>query len=260
MKQVTVTKDPSVNDGMGYAEIGQSQHTKQALLVREGDLKFRRITGFVLCRDFLVDTYSFAKENKDFGIYGFSFKGSKMQPDWNSCNIMMKFDSPASRENFLTHVEQILHKIEKQNKIDPTVIFSIAGDDNNLVVVGDVKWLQNCLTFSLYSLLLRCMCYKYDGSKDWITVFSKMHSSDSKYIASVPRKTLDKVLADLSLIETKTFCGFDPKKHGTGTIHHNSGFISVFGSHTEISEDTVRENQHWQTLTKAGLESHTEAA
>lgn len=261
LKQVTVKKDGSVADN-GMAEIYQSNSTQQALLRREGPAEFTRITNFVKCRDFLVDTYSYAKENRDFGIYGFQFKGSKMQPDWTGVYIQMKFHDSHSRDNFAKHLK-ILHKIEETNGYDRTETFEVK-DEKDIVVVADKRWLDNCLSFSLYSLLLRCMCYTFDAGKDWIAAFSGTTGSDCKYIASVPRKTLDKVLADLTLLKTKEFCGFNPANPSTGVgmVHHNSGFISVFGSHSEISPTTVRTNQHWKELTtgKNALESGTKAA
>lgn len=260
MKSVVVSKHKNVNDGVGYAEIGQSQHTKQALLMRN-DASFTRITGFVLCRDFLVDSYSYAKVKKDFGIYGFSFKGSQMQPDWTGAHIQMHFSDAESRENFLKHIPQIMHKIEKSNQYKLTEIMEIEGNKLDLVAVGDVKWLQNCLSFSLWSLLLRVCCYSFDATKDWIKEFGSLSTSDSLYISSVPRKTLDKVLDDLSNIATDTFCGFDPANPnvGVGMIHHNSGFISVFGHHTEINPSTVKKNAHWQEMQKRGLQSKVAA-
>jgi hypothetical protein len=253
LKTVKVVKDASVKDN-SMAEIYQSNATQQALLRREADGSFSRITNFVKCRDFLVDTFSFAKENRDFNIYSFGFSGSKMQPDWTGVYIMMKFNDSASRENFLKRVK-FIHAIEKTNGYNTTELMEVEGE-KSLVAIGDVRWLQNCLSFSLYSLLLRCMCYNFDADgKDWITPFTKKTASDAKYIASVPRATLDKVLQDLTTIQTKTFCGFNPKKDETHVIHHNSGFISVFGWHSEINADTVKTNNHWKEMEKRGLET-----
>jgi hypothetical protein len=254
MKTVKVEKHSSVNDGIRYSEIGQSQNTQQAILKREHDGSFSRMTGFVKCRDFLVDSYSFQLAKKDFGIYSFTFKGSSVPLDWSGCYIQMHFADDKSKENFLKHVSEIIHPIEKANGYDRTEILQIEKS-NDLVAAGDKKWLQNCLSFSFWSLLLRVCCYDFDASKDWITEFGKKSWTDSKYIASIPRKTLDKVLADLSLIKTDSFCGFDPNKESVGTIHHNSGFISVFGWHTEINPDMVKTNKHWQEIKKRGLET-----
>lgn len=260
MKTVKVGKHSHVNDGVGYAEIGQSQNTKQALLTREGPAAFTRITGFVKCRDFLVDMYSYAKAGLDLpNIWGFSHPNKKVPPDWSGCYIQMHFSDEESRKNFLKHVPQILGEIEKANGYTPTEIMEMEGSKWDLVAVGDAKWLQNCLSFSFWSLLLRVCCYGFDASKDWITAFGKLGASDSLYISSIPRKTLDAILADLSKIKTDEFCGFVPGKNGVHEIHHNSGFISVFGSHTEINPATVKKNAHWQEMQKRGLKSNVAA-
>lgn len=247
MKAVISNK---ARDG-GLSEIYQSQNTQQALLRKTGEGKFDRISAYVKCRDFLVDSYSFAKENKDFVIYGFTFHGSKEQPDWSGANLQMHFHDDQSRQNVLDNIK-LLHAIEKKNKIPLTELLEVEGS-RDFVAQGHKRWLSNALYFSLYSLLLRIMCYKLDH-KDWIEQFSREKHSDSKYIQSVPRKTLLAVFDDLSILDMPTFCGFDPKTTAVHTIHHNGGFISVFGSHREINDSLVRQNTHWQAMTRKGYE------
>src|SRR5688572_4232807 len=114
MKQLTLTKDypmqraeivkhPSVPDN-GMAEIYQSMATRQALLKQTGPNAYERISNFVKCRDFLVDSYAFAKENKDFGIYGYKFNGSQLQPDWTGAYLALKFEKAEDKKNFLQNV------------------------------------------------------------------------------------------------------------------------------------------------------------
>lgn len=262
MQRVELKVHNSV-ENKGYAEISQSQSTKQALARRVGENAYERITGFVKCRDFLVDSYAFAKENKDFSIYGFSFKGSQMQPDWSGVYVVHLFANKDDRENFLRNLGYI-NAIEHANGLPITVVKDAGG--NELLTEGDKFWLKSSLYLSLYTFLLRVACYKdYSKSKEpnvgeWLVEFGKQQFSDSKYAASVAIKTWDKVLGNLKLIETPTFCGFDPKHEGVSKIHHNSGFISVFGSHSEINQQSVRENSHWKLMQERGLETHTKAA
>ena len=256
--KLTVDRRTTPNDG-GYTEISQSQTTKQALARRMGEHHFERITGYVKCRDFLVDSYAFAKANKDFGIYGFSFPGSKIQPDWTGAYLVHLFSGKEEKNNFLQNIGYI-HAIEHANGLPQTVIYE--ASDTELVTVGDKRWLHNSLTLSLYTFLLRMACYKdYSTSKEpnvgeWIMNFGKQQFSDSKYAASVAVKTWDMVLGNLKLLETKEFCGFEPGKVSVGTIHHNSGFISVFGWHTEINPKTAKSGEHWKIMAERGLEMH----
>lgn len=245
------------------SEIYQSMGVRQALLRKTGEHSYERISNYVKCRDFLVDSYTYAKAEKDFNIYGYQFSGSKIQPDWTGTYLALKFPSATERLEFLKNIGYI-HAIEHANGWPQTVLKDVEKS-LEMVVEGDIKWIKNCLTFSLYSFLLRVACYK-DFSKtgeptvgEWLIQFGKEKFSDSKYVASVDWKTWDRVLGDLDILSTPTWCGFDPRNSPTSTIHHNSGFISVFGSHSEISYACVRRNTHWQLMRERGLEMHPEA-
>jgi hypothetical protein len=260
MHKVTLTIHPSVIGPAYLAEIGQSQSTKQALVKKKNDGNYERISAFVKCRDFLVDSYSYSKDNLKFGIYGFHFDGTKLQPDWDQACLAHFFSDDKAKNAFLSNIGYI-HSIEHANGWPETTVYE--AENNILVTEGNKAWLANSLTFSLYSFLLRVACYP-DFSKDqnvgtWLIEFGKQQFSDSKYVASISTKTWDRALGNLRLLATPTFCGFDPKKDPVGNIHHNSGFISVFGSHSEISYGTVKKNAHWQLMKERGFELHPKA-
>ena len=263
MQKVKVTKHSSVQDN-GMGEIYQSMGVRQALLRRIGDNSYERVSNYVKCRDFLVDSYTYAQVGKKFTIYGYTFDGAAIQPDWEGARLLLQFPDKISREDFLRNIGY-LHSIEHANGWPQTVILSVEGS-TDLVADGSKLWLNNCLTFSLFSYLLRVCCYK-DQSKsneptvgEWLIQFSKKTEwSDAKYAASISKDTWDKVLGNLNVLSTKTWCGFDPRNTATHAIHHNSGFISVFGSHSEISYTMVRRNAHWQEMYERGLEMHPEA-
>jgi hypothetical protein len=240
----------------GLAQIYQSMSLKMALLEKTGDKSFNKITSFCVCRDFLNDVYSFALAKKDFGIYGFSFPSGSKQPDWTGMHLLLQFPNDAAHATFEKNLVYI-HEVEKRNKVPLTQVYE--SDFNGCyVVVGDKFWLSNALTFSLYTFLLRSACYKVGNVKDaleWLASVAKQDTSDAKYAASIAPDTWKKVLNDMSLIKTDEFCGFDVKTAGTGTIHHNSGFISVFGWHSEISPNTVKQNKHWQIMQERGLKT-----
>ena len=255
MKKATVTtKLPATQN---LTEIYQSMTVKQALL-RGTNGTYERITPFVLCRDFLVDVYSFSRAKKDFGIYGMEFKGSQHQPEWRCLPILLQFPDKEAKGNFLGHVE-ILRGLEDHNRWGWTDLWEVSSTE--MVVEGSAEWLANCLTVSLYTFLLRTLCYefevKYPGSWEWILLFGKLKGTDPKYAASIPAATWHMILDDLSCLRTNEFCGFDVPKTETRTIHHNSGFISVFGYHSELSQSSVRKNAHWQAMQKQGIATYT---
>ena len=77
-----ISKEPHLS------EIYQSMITKQALLRKISNTEYERITPFVLCRDFLVDVYTFSKAKRDFSIYGMSFNGATESQDYNNIYIL----------------------------------------------------------------------------------------------------------------------------------------------------------------------------
>lgn len=235
-------------------EIYQSIDLELALLRKDNPNEFTKITSFVHCRDFLVDSYTYSLSKQDFGIYGFSFKGSTESPDWSGTYLLLKFPDRDTYNNLQKNIKY-LHQIEDLNMIPRT---RIEDADEGSVVIGSSMWLSNCLYFSLYTLLIRLACIDVSEPEDyqeWIEKLSELEEdhTDCAYIASIPESSLTKVLQDLRSIETDSFCGFDPKKHSVYEIHHNSGFVSVFGNHTELSKLTVKKNEHWMIMKDRGF-------
>lgn len=248
-----ITKLPAKQS---LAEIYQSMNLHLALVkpTEEKDV-YERITAFVKCRDFLCDVYSFSKAKMDFSIYSMKFAGSKESPDYDAVYLMAQFPDKDAKKSFLEHME-LLKEIEKKNDFEVTTVVTLEGTED-VVLLGDKKWLASCLTFSLYTFLLRVLCYKFANKKDWLKEFAKEKHSDSRYVESIHADTWKKILDDLSVLNVKPWCGLDPKTMGTSAVHHNSGFVSVFGSHTEISIDSVKKNEHWKHFKELGFKLST---
>ena len=265
MNQTKVEVDHSgITDG-DLGEIYQSMETKQAIACATGEGKYKRLTKWVLCRDFLVDTYSYAKAGKNFpGVYGFSYKGELSDLPWNQTILLQQFPNTDTKAKFLAHLPK-LNVIEKLNGLKLTQTFE-TQDEKVLLVIGSKRWLDNCLKFSLYSLFLRILCYKLSAAKDpikWIVAFGKHEddaedqSSDSEYIESVKESVWKRIIPNLRELDTPEFCGFKVGGCSVGTIHHNSGFISVFGNHSELTRDIVVKNSHWKLMTERKFELYT---
>lgn len=233
----------------GLGEIYQSMENKMALLRPAEDASFTRITPYVLCRDFIVDVYTYAKFGKEFEVYGMTLDPTKEMPVMDRVYLAMTFPNPASRNNFFENLDH-LHAIELANDFEPT---STQDAENGIVLCGDGKWLGSCLLWSLYTSLLRIFCYELKGDKPWFELMrEKKGKTDADLLGSVDPETFIRVVSDLSCLVTPTWCGFDPAEEPVYTIHHNSGFYSVFGSHRELDEEAVRRNKHWQLYKEAG--------
>ena len=255
MKTATITTKLPASQNL--AEIYQSMMVKQALL-RGTDGEYGRITPFVLCRDFLVDVYSFSLAKKDFSIYGMAFQGSKEQPEYRSLPILLQFPSAKAKEAFLEHVP-ILFCLEAHNHWPQTVLYRVS--DLEIVAEAGSPWLASCLSISLYTFILRALCYefpaKFPNDWHWIVGFGELKGTDPRYAASIAGPTWKMIFNDLNALRMPDFCGFDVSKEAARTVHHNSGFISVFGYHSELSQAAVRKNAHWQLMQKQGIATYT---
>jgi len=242
--------------GKGLAEIYQSMKLKMSLLKKQAGKKrsFDEVTPGVMCRDFLADVYTSVVQKYDFKIYGFGWKGTTDVPHWDAVYLKLSFPDMTAKENFKKNIK-FLWKVEDDNGIPRTVFY----DKINKIgmIVGDKAWLHNVLTASLYTFLIRSFCYTIK-TDDWIKELGKQGHTDSAYIASIHRSTWDRILKDIKSIQTPDFfCGLDHKKDGMGAIHHNSGFVSVFGEHSEMSSSTVKKNRHYQEMKKRGFKMFT---
>lgn len=245
MSQVSIKRLPRQSLG----EIYQSMGLQMAILEPSKD-GYKQLTTTVQCRDFLCDVFSSSFEKTSFSIYGMSWDGVDKSPPTDTVCLLLKFPKAEAKESFLKNSEY-LFKIEGDNKYTQTKTYE-TDQKLELVVVGDKKWITNALSFSLYTFLLRVFCYPIK-TKDWITEIGDQKYTDSRYIKSIHRETWDRILSDLSILKTKTFCGLSFKEHGVHAVHHNSGFVSVFGRHSEISPSTVKLNQHYIEMKQLGL-------
>jgi hypothetical protein len=243
MTSVSISKSPHVKED-GLSELYQSMGLKLALLKGSGD-QFVRITPFVQCRDFLVDVYTFSKVGRKFEIYGMEFDPTKEKPATTYIAMALIFPNKEAKTNFDFNLNK-LHVIEAMNEYTLTAVFDVDGGKTT-VTVGDGWWLNSCLSFSLYTSILRLLCYKKDV-EDW----SKLTGTDGDLYKSVHQTVWDKVLPELKTLALPDFCGFDAKKQDVSTIHHNSGFYSIFGSHREINLNSVRQNSHWKHFKELG--------
>ena len=170
--------------------------------------------------------------------------------------MVLRFPTMKAQDTFIENLS-LLHDLEKHNKITPAEVFSYK--DKELVIIGNKKWLMSCLSFSLYSLLLRILCYagKSQKNQDWLFKFATQDNQDARYIASIHPETLSTILNDLAILKTNQWCGLDPIQFKTAEVHHNSGLISVCGYHGEISKQMVKKNLHWQHFKEMGLKLAT---
>ena len=252
MKIEITTKLPATQK---LGEIYQSMKTKQALVIPAGKNTFERITPYVLCRDFLVDVYTFSEAKKAFEIYGMSFDGKNNSPSWDGVYMLQQFPDENIQERFLRHVER-LNELEADNHIPQTHVTELTPTE--VLIVGHKQWLTNCLYFSLYTLLLRGLSYDTKLSSRWWKDLGQLKTTDGVYFKSIAPETWVKICDALAVLNSPYFCGLSPKEHPDYVVHHNSGIISVLGKHSEQHHDSVRKNKHWALLRQRGLTTYVD--
>jgi hypothetical protein len=204
-----------------------------------------------------VDVYTFSHAKRDFSIYGMEFKGSTQQSEQTCLPVLLKFPDHKCKANFLNHLP-ILFDLENHNHFQQSRILEV--NELELIAEGEPKWLFNCLTVSFYTFLLRALCYQFEtiiNNWKWILEFRKLTGTDPKYAQSISEQAWERILNDLEVLRAEGFCGFDAKNDDIRPIHHNSGFISVFGWHSELSPARVRSNKHWQLIKAKGIPLYT---
>lgn len=233
---------------IGLAEIPQSIRLRFSICERNGNEVEELITPCV-CRDFLSDVILSSRIGNKFSIYGMTWDGSRSIP-MDKPRFTLHFPDEATRKNFEKNLK-FVHQIETNNKIELT---SYTHVENNVSYIeGAAEWLNfSALSYSLYTLLLRIICYPIK-TEDWITEIGNGSYSDSKYIKSFDRDTLCAILSDLSILNMSEWCGLSYKDHGVSSVHHNSGIVSVCSYHSEISENMVRKNTHYSILKEKGF-------
>ena len=252
MKIKITTKLPAT---ASLGEIYQSMKTKQALVIPEWKNTFERITPYVLCRDFLVDVYTFSEAKKAFEIYGMQFDGKNNSPAWDGVYMLQQFPESAIMQRFLKHLPH-LHALERENHIPLTKVEEIS--EKECLLFGHSAWLRNCLHLSLYSLLLRSLSYDVKLSDECWKELSQLKTTDGAYFKSVAPESWVKIFDNLALLNSPYFCGLSPKNHSDYAVHHNSGFISVLGKHSEQDQSSVRKNKHWILLRQRGLTTYVD--
>ena len=211
------------------------------------------------CRDFICDAYNLTLNKQSASIYGFSWNGEKDSPSWDAVYLLLKFPSKDYREA-LKHNLPILFAIEKANGIPESAI-TFLDDSDQAVLVGDKRWLKNMLHLSLYSFFVRVLAYvPIKDQANWQKeVRTNPKIEDSRLFKFLDEVTLTKVFDDLHILNTEEWCGYS-KDIDTYSIHHNSGFISIFGSHPEINQSLVKTNKHFKLMKERGLKLYYDKA
>lgn len=249
---ITLKKKP---DQLMMERYGSATILRLALLKQTEPDEFEQLMPLVRCKDFICDVYWSSLGKIDISFYGMKWQGKKDKPDWEQVNLLVNFPNKEMCVYFTENLKYIW-EIEEANDIPSTTLLVV--DELNVILLGNKKWLTNLVYLSLYVFLIRLMGVDKIISDNWIEeIQKKKETIDGKFLSTISKEVLERIFSDLSLLESEKWCGFEIKPETIYTIHHNSGFVSVFGYHDEMSPIKVKENFHWQEAHKRGLELYT---
>ena len=137
-----------------FAEIMQAKRVRFAFTHREDDVHLTQLHGWCLCRDFLSDVVveHHQKGLLEMPIYGFDCSGINLDND--KTRLMMNYAH--GFQNLIDHLH-IINELETHCGWECTQVSEVS--DSVLLLEGDVRWQSASIYISLYSLLLRGLCF-----------------------------------------------------------------------------------------------------
>lgn len=211
------------------AEIMQNNKTQFALCrYDEATNKIIQCHQFVHCRDFMLDALVGVEDNRDMGIYGFSYSKENPRPDIDTTSVLIKFVSDGALKCFQNNFD-ILRSIEDQMGFNHTIVEVVDYPQKEVVawVVGDARWQRATVLFSLYTYLLKCLTYEIKSKTGWMEEIRTADTVESRYMDPVHIQYLIDN-AQTILDKYTTVSGFaDQKGRGPYQIHDVSGFVAA---------------------------------
>jgi hypothetical protein len=230
---------------------------QMALLKPRKDGSYDQLHCLVTCKDFIGDIYRASMKKENINFYGMAWNGKNKEPDSANINLMIKFPKDNMRASFLQNFV-LLRTIEGDNGVEKSMLHE-TEDKDVFVVIGGSYWLSNIVKLSFYLFFLRLLGAGVSIKKDVAELYeSEENQPDIKGLKSIPMETFDKLCKNLNLINFKEWDGLAKSEFGSHarTFHHNSGILSVFGTHCEVNYAVVTKNAHYVEAKKAGLATH----
>lgn len=218
-----------------YVEESQNKEIFMAYTQQVGKKVFQKLHPAVLCRDYFGDAIYSEQEKKNTSIFGFSWGPLHPERVLDRDKTRLAFQS-ASETDFKNFKENlgILNKIEKDNGLEKTK-FTEAEDekDYQILIEGDTKWMSSIFLISLYTFLLKCMCYEIENKADWLDCICKKGTKESEYARVGKKRGLIPILKNLSRFgfdETSKAYPVHGRKTGDvniSTVHNASGWFTT---------------------------------
>lgn len=251
---VTKILNPYTNK-LSLAEIGQDIVLRMAYVHKEQDGTYTQLHDGVKCRDFLGDAVWATQQKIKINIYGFTFDGKKKPIDLDKMRLVLDFSScEYNKKAFLNNFD-IVHRIEERHKLPKTRIYSVKDNKNKYILEASKFWQKSVFNVSLYTFLLKCMCYEYINLANWFAEIKPRNNNEGRYASQVS-KIWDFYIKNLKQINRGAFNAtgnetlLEPMQ--ISQCHNYCGFVSM--RFFEGKKDTFmnrRLNKLWKGYTNA---------
>lgn len=255
------TYAPSYNSQLNLSEIGQSRSTRFAFA--EYDDKKKEIAQLhlsVKCRDYFAEVLHGSAVKKSYSMYGFRWEGNKYQIDPSKTGIMVFISDVSQFYNFRNNFQSLVDWEKFTGFGVLPELHEVDGQASSLFVKCDPKWFANTFTISLYTLLLRCLCYPNIKSLFPQEMFNSLPSGQDKHLIN-NMLTLSKDKVETVFKDPK-YLILDNENNGLGwgaspsttTIHDSGGIQSFFlalSKNNSYYNSTTLTNKNVQAFLKA---------
>lgn len=224
----------------GLAEIYQDVQMKFAFCrltkTTPGKAKVEQLHPWILCRDFLGDALFATHHKCGYGIYGFSWDGSKSLIPTDLTYLLIKHHS---KEELLNNLK-VIHHFEKTVRWKRTKIVDLNMTHSGkplFLVISSKKWVSSTPLISLYTMLWRLSPNKIkeDETVDqFIERCSTISGNDGSYLKRIKdfqeKMGLKKHIFYTILKHNRTIFS-DCYKYASGDVpgrvHNNNGILSL---------------------------------
>lgn len=136
---------------------------------KDNEYNFFLIHQFVLCRDFLNDMLMVKNTDSIIELYGFKADGKKFQYDKSNHYLYLHFPELVTKRIFIQNFNYYINDYDEMSNNKPTEIFY--DNECNMIIKCDSEWCLTTQSLSLFTFLLRVMCYPVIMESDLITDF-----------------------------------------------------------------------------------------
>lgn len=150
-----IIENPATNY---LTESMQAIEMKFSFAKKDKDGHYQMLHQWCKCREYFNEILMKNHHPEDFtfhAVYGMTYEYNKYPLDMNETCVAVKFPESATKELFLKNLP-LIHKVEDINNVEHTTVETdIEGRADVVILHGNKFWMQKCILFNIYTLLVK---------------------------------------------------------------------------------------------------------